>query len=60
MQIHVHNPTMVIYNQYKFHLIPPIGYLVMAEDGKKSMKTWQWNGNNSAIPDDSQQKTSRA
>ena len=36
MKLHVHNHTMymVIYNQYKFHEIPSISYLVMAEDGK--------------------------
>ena len=28
------NLTMVIYIQFKFHAIPSIGYLVMAEDGK--------------------------
>ena len=35
MNLHVHNYTMVVYIQYKFHEIPSIGYLVMAEDGKK-------------------------
>ena len=34
MKLHVHTLTMVIYIQYKFHEIPSIGYLVMAEDGK--------------------------
>ena len=33
-KLHVHNLTIVIYIQYKFHNIPSIGYLVMAEDGK--------------------------
>ena len=32
-QLHVHNLTMVIYIQYKFHEIPTFGYLVRAEDG---------------------------
>ena len=35
MKLHVNNHTMLIYNQYEFHEIPFIGYLVMAEDGKK-------------------------
>ena len=34
IKLHVHSHTMVIYNQYKFHEIPSISYLVMAEDGK--------------------------
>ena len=34
IKLHVHNLTMVIYIQYKFHEVPSIGYLVMAEDGK--------------------------
>ena len=38
MNFHVHNHTMVIYIQYKFHEIPSIGYKVMAEDGKKYKK----------------------
>ena len=29
MNLHVHNCTMVVYIQYKFHEIPSIGYLVM-------------------------------
>ena len=32
MKLHMHN--IVIYIQYKFHEIPSIGYLVMAENGK--------------------------
>ena len=31
---HMHNLTMVIYTQYKFHEIPFISYLVIVEDGK--------------------------
>ena len=31
IKLHVHNLTIIIYIQYKFH---DIGYLVMAEDGK--------------------------
>ena len=34
MILHVHNHTIVIYIQYKFHEITSFGYLVMAEDGK--------------------------
>ena len=34
MKLNVHNHTMVINIQYKFHEISFIGYLVMAEDGK--------------------------
>ena len=34
MKLHVHNHTIVIYIQYKFHDIPFIGYLVIAEDGQ--------------------------
>ena len=34
-KLHMHNHTIVIYIQYKFHEIQSIGYLVMAEDGKK-------------------------
>ena len=30
MKLHMHNHTMVIYIQYKFHEIPSAGYLVMA------------------------------
>ena len=33
--LHVHNITMVIYIQYKFHDFLSIGYFVMAEEGKK-------------------------
>ena len=28
MNLHMHNYTMVVYIQYKFHEIPSIGYLV--------------------------------
>ena len=34
MKLHMHNNTTVIHIQYKFHEIPSIGYLVMAEDGE--------------------------
>ena len=34
IKLHMHNLTIVIYIQYKFHWIPSIGYLVKAEDGK--------------------------
>ena len=34
IKLHMHNLIMVIYIQYKFHEIPSIGYLEMAEDGK--------------------------
>ena len=47
------NHTMVIYLQYKFHETPSIGYLVMAEDGEKSLEFRQSKGNNSAIPNES-------
>ena len=34
IKLHTHNLIMAIYIQYKFHEIPSIRYLVMAEDGK--------------------------
>ena len=34
IKLHMHNHTMVIYIQCKFHESPSIDYLVMAEDGK--------------------------
>ena len=34
IKLYVHNHTIVLYIQYKFHKIPFIGYLVMAVDGK--------------------------
>ena len=34
IKLYVHNLIVVTYIQYKFHEIPFIGYLVMAEDGK--------------------------
>ena len=52
MKLHWHNHSIVIYIQYKFHESPPIGYLVMAEDGKKSLKLWQSKGNNSTVTDE--------
>ena len=33
IKLHVHNHTITIYIQCKFHEILSIGYLVMAEDG---------------------------
>ena len=51
--MHMHNHTMVIYIQYKFHEILPMGYLVMGEEGKKSLNFRQTKGNHSAIPDGS-------
>ena len=38
MKLHVNNHTMLLYNQYKFHENQFISYLVMAEDGKKTLK----------------------
>ena len=38
---------MVIYIQYKYQKISFIGYLVMAEHGKKTLKFRQSKGNNS-------------
>ena len=38
MNLHMYNNIMVIYIMYKFHEIPTIGYLVMAEDGKSDGK----------------------
>ena len=51
MKLHMHNHTMVVYNQYKFHEFPSIGYLVMAEV-RKSLKFRQSKGYNSDIKDD--------
>ena len=35
---------MVIYIQYKFHELPSIGYLVMAEGGKtEKLEGWTYN-----------------
>ena len=34
MKLQVHHHNMFIYIQYKFHEIPSLGHLVMAEDGK--------------------------
>ena len=34
LKFHMHSRTMVIQIKCKFHEIPSIGYLVMAEDGK--------------------------
>ena len=43
---------MVIYIQNMFHEILSIGYLVMAEDGKKSLKFRKPKGNYSAITEE--------
>ena len=43
MKLHMHNHTMVIYIHYKFHEIPSIGYLVMAED-RKTDGRMGWDG----------------
>ena len=51
MKLEVHNHTMVIYIQYKFHEILSTCYLVLAEDGK-SLKLMQSKANNSSINDD--------
>ena len=56
MKRHVQNHKMFIFIQYKFQEILFIGYLVMAEDVKKSLKFRQSKGNNSAITDDTQIK----
>ena len=43
MKLYVHNHTMVfIYIQYKFHNIPYIGYLVMAEDRNRDERKDGW------------------
>ena len=51
IKLSMHNLTLAIYIQFKFHEIPSTGYLVMAEDGKKSLILRQLKGNNSAIID---------
>ena len=50
IKLHMHNLIMAIYIQYKFHEIPSIPYLVMAEDGKSdgqrqtiSLRLWLGN-----------------
>ena len=55
----VHNLTMVII-QYEFNDIPSIGYLVMAEDGKKMLKYRQSKDHNSALNRRHCDKTSHA
>ena len=47
---------MFIYIQYKCHEIPSLGYLVMAEDEKKSLKIRHSEGNNSTITEDTPKK----
>ena len=39
MKLHVRNHTMAIYIHNKFHKIPYIGYLVIAEDVKMTEQT---------------------
>ena len=39
LKLHVQYSTIVICIQYKFHEIPSIGYLTIAEDGK--MDRWK-------------------
>ena len=58
MRFHAHNHTLVIHIQYKFQEIPFIDYLVMAENGKKSLKFRQLKGDNSSITYDTLLKTS--
>ena len=53
---HMHNNNILLYIQYKFHETPSLGYLVMTEDGKKSLKFRQSKGNNSSITDDTMMK----
>ena len=45
----MHILTIVIYVQFKFNKISFIGYLVMAENRKKSLKLRQSKGINSTI-----------
>ena len=54
IKLHMRNYTMVKYTcfQHKFHESPSIGYLVMAEDRKKSLKFRQSKGTSSSITDD--------
>ena len=47
---------MAIYIQCTFHKIPSIGYKVMAEDDKKTLKFGQSKDNNSSISDDTMVK----
>ena len=42
--LHVHNLTIVIYIQYKFHHLPSIGYLIMAEDRRMDRHTEKLEG----------------
>ena len=48
IKFHVHNHTIVIYIQYKFHEIPFIGYLDMAEDGNTEI--WKDGQTDNAKP----------
>ena len=56
MKFDVHNNTMVTYIQYKFQEITFIGYVVMAEDGEKSLKFRQSKGENYFITHDTLMK----
>ena len=56
MKGHVHNDTMVIYIQYKFHEIPSIAYKVMADYRKKTLKFRQSKADNSSITNDTLMK----
>ena len=42
IKLHLHNLTIAIYIQYKFHEVSSIGYLVMAEDRKSDGRTEGW------------------
>ena len=39
MKLQVHNSSMILYIQYKFHEILFISYLIMAEDGRTDRRT---------------------
>ena len=45
MKLNMYDQNMFIYIQYKFQEILSLGYLVMAEDTKKSLKFRQSKGN---------------
>ena len=52
IKLHVHNSTIVLYIQRKFYEIPSIGYQVIAEDRKKTLKFRQSKGNSYATTND--------
>ena len=56
MKVHVHNHTMIIYIQDKFHEIQFIGDLVMSDDRKNKLKLRQSKGKNSPICNDTLMK----